>query len=472
MQAVFVSRPSPSLARIIIRLAVVVCSFGSLAATTAADDVWTYEEIDWDNDVEYVPFSVMQAVDTSGNPIWPAIPTLPGYEGQPQAYKLRGVVLNDPAKMLNTAANYVLNEPWVIGGQWQVYIQAVDASLDPGQPAILAGDHGGAALWMGQNYGNMKGYWGGVFMPEYSYPNDGYYSGDEWVPGWNDEVARLNTARGTLVEPLRPGDLIEVRARGGLKNAGKFNCNEQHQNDVTLDFDIVVVDRDLPLLPQTLALNEIIDGAGGFRVDDASNLPVAEAYQSQYVRLEGVRVASVANWNTYGEITVTDDGVGEFKVKLGYNTAFDGAFDIEALAVAGVEIDITGVFDQEDSAAPFLDGYRLWALSPADFAPAVALTPGDATADGAVDAADAACLAQHWGDAGDASWFDGDFNGDRRIDAADAAIMAANWGAQSPERIAAPEPSVLVLLLTACCIGGRRTRRDEHQPFSGRVCPP
>jgi hypothetical protein len=46
------------------------------------------------------------------------------------------------------------------------------------------------------------------------------------LPG-RDRVRRERLF-GRLPDPLRAGDLVEIRARGGLSYAGKMNVNEQH----------------------------------------------------------------------------------------------------------------------------------------------------------------------------------------------------------------------------------------------------
>jgi len=71
--------------------------------------------------------------------------------------------------------------------------------------------------------------------------------------------------------------------------------------------------------------------------------------------------------------------------------------------------------------------------------------PGDATGDGAVDQADAARLATHWGET-TATWSLGDFDGDGTVGPKDASILAANWGHDANESTPVPEPSLLALL--------------------------
>lgn len=394
--------------------------FLSISVAVPAAEPVTLTEAEWAS-LDYTPFSEMQALDGSGNYIWgPPVQYswtqyAPDY---PQAYKLRGVVLNDPLKMLDTSAQYSAGPKYFMGGQWQVYIQTTETD-----PLV---DFGGAALWMGQNYGNH-----GWHYPDYSYS----YSDEQWIA----EIAAMNypidQATGLPVtEPLRPGDLIEVRARGAVYYNGKFNCNEEHTNEEYRDFQIIVLERNVPIEPVDITLADVKYSDNSFIVD-YSRATGAEFYQSQYVTLHNVTIDSVTSWGVYGGIVVAD-GARKIDVKLGYNAAFDGA------EMPSGTFDITGIFDQEGV-------YRMWATSPADFTPSSALIAGDANGDGTVDEDDALRLAAHWGLADDASWYDGDFNGDYRVDAADAAILAANWGETAAEKSPVPEPSMIALGLIA-----------------------
>jgi hypothetical protein len=82
---------------------------------------------------------------------------------------------------------------------------------------------------------------------------------------------------------------------------------------------------------------------------------------------------------------------------------------------------------------------------------------GDANLNGVVNEDDARILAANWGHTDGVLWGSGDFNEDGVVDARDAAILAANWGATSEawqtnaeaDGPAIPEPSIVVLLLTA-----------------------
>jgi hypothetical protein len=299
-----------------------------LTASRAAADV------DW-NVLPLTPINQMQAVKADGSSAW----SIPLTGGQP-GYKFRGVVLNDPAQMLDPTPAEGYDPGGSLGGQWQIFAQAA-----------LGGDFGGMCLWMGQNYGNLS--W--ILDPDRSYSD----------AAWTAELHRLNypidVATGLPVNsPLRPGDLIEVRARAGMPYKGKFNCNEKHWNDKAFDFDIYVVMRDLPLNVQDLALESLKYANDAF-IFDQTRLTGGEFYQGQMVRLRNVTITNPENWAAYGTLNVTD-GTRNFAIKLGDNASFTGTS-----APAGL-LDVVGVFDQESSDTVIqTDGYRMWALTPDAF---------------------------------------------------------------------------------------------------------
>ena len=144
------------------------------ATALALASVHAWADPDWPA-MPYTLHQDYQAVDAYGNGTFPTISPI----------KMRGVLINWPITMLDTHA---AAEPF-LGGQWQEYIQAVDAD-----------DFGGTALWMGQYYGNL---------PFIGDPSDVYTNNQ-----WTAELHRLDhdPATGRL---FRLGDLVEVRARAG-----------------------------------------------------------------------------------------------------------------------------------------------------------------------------------------------------------------------------------------------------------------
>ena len=80
--------------------------------------------------------------------------------------------------------------------------------------------------------------------------------------------------------------------------------------------------------------------------------------------------------------------------------------------------------------------------------------PGDANKDGKVDGSDVTILAGNWqygaDGNGSATWEMGDFNGDGKVDGSDVTILAGNWQhGVTVATTSVPEPSIIVLLLTA-----------------------
>lgn len=282
-------------------------------------------DVDWGS-LSLTPIKEMQAVNADGSSAW---------GGPGTGYKFRGVVLNDPAQMLDGTPS-----PDFIGGQWQIFVQAV-----------LGGDYGGMALWMGQNYGNL---------PWINDPGRNY-SEVEWTAELNRLNYPIDMATGLQVsETLRPGDLIEVHARAGMTYKGKFNCNEEHWNTESKNFDIYLIGRDQPLSSAEISLENIkhIDDTFIF---DSSRLTGGEFYQGQSVRLQNVTITNPENWGAYGTLNVTD-GTRNFAVILGDNASFDGT------SAPGGPLDITGIFDQDSSDSIYsTDGYRMWALTPSSF---------------------------------------------------------------------------------------------------------
>lgn len=316
-----------------------------LAAGRVLDGPIVRADPNWST-MPYTAFHVMQDVDSSGNPTW-SVPTWPPtYD---PGYKLRGVVLNNPADMLDSTPNYQEGPLWYMGGQWQVFIQAVSLPGDDVNHPELVGDYGGSALWMGQNYGNHVWHY-----PNYSYS----YSNTAWTA----EMVRLNwpidiNTGQPVTEPLRAGDVIEVHARGGLHYKGKFNCNEQHDNDPALNFDLFVLQRDYPLAGTPITLATLKDASNQWLLEP-DTVPVAEHYQATLVTLQGVSVSDPQNWAPEQTVTLTDGQGRTMPMLIGRNPGFGST------APAGT-FDVTAIFDQDST--NLKSGYRLWVMDPGQF---------------------------------------------------------------------------------------------------------
>ncbi len=325
-----------SLARLTLLIAISTPSFIVRAA-----------EPDWPT-IPITPHAVLQAVDASGSSTHPL----------DSPVRMRGVILNDPALMLDGTAG----APAFLGGQWQIYVQSADA-----------GDFGGTACYMAQLYGNMP------FNPP-----DESYSDAEWLA----ELDRLNHDFDTA-HPFAVGDLVEIHARApGLFFRGKANINEQHGRDPELDFDLVLLeaDRGLPT-PALLTLADLKDAADAF-IFDASRATGCERYQGELVRLNDVWLTSTNGWAPDGTAEITDATGRTFPLKLSRGDGFN-LYDPPAGA-----FDLVAIMDQEDATSGGIAGYRLWVTTDYDGNGWIVGGPsGDFDSSGAVTADDYAYFA-------------------------------------------------------------------------------
>jgi len=293
------------------RQAVVCVAAMSIWASTA-----TAQEPDWAG-MGYTTHQTFQAVDANGSGTFPTFMPI----------RMKGIILNRPSDMLDPAVD---STPYM-GGQWQVFVQAVDER-----------DFGGTALYMGQNIGKNVG----------NHPA-GSYTGAAWLA----ELARLDRDPATG-RPFRSGDLVEIRARApGLFFRGKTNINEQHQNDPAADFDVVLLEPNHTRPePNTITLAEVKDEVDQFRFD-ASRTTGAERYQGAFVRIEDAQFTA-GTWGPNQSMTLTDPTGRTLPVLLGMGAGFT------RFGPPTAPFSIVGIFDQEDANAAdgFRAGYRLWVM--------------------------------------------------------------------------------------------------------------
>lgn len=213
----------------------------------------------------------LQSVTATGTSAWSG--TTP--------FTVIGVLLTDPDEMLDSTPDFIpysgSGDLFRMGGEWQVVVQAA-----------LAGDRGGTACYMGQNYGNHPSHLG----EEFSYGNE----------AWTAEVERLNhdPAGGRA---LRKGDLVAVTANRSLFYGGKRNVNEAHDKDPAADFtlSLVVPDYGLPE-PEVLSLASVVnpddgDPATSEEIFDATRATGGERWQGMRVRLTRLQVVDASGWN-------------------------------------------------------------------------------------------------------------------------------------------------------------------------------
>jgi len=288
-------------------------------------------------------FTNLEAVTGTGGSAW--VRNVP--------FTLTGVLLTDPEEMLDATPNFI---PWnppgtifALGGQWQVFVQAV-----------VAGDRGGVECWMGQNYGNIP--WE---------PHDGSdsYSNDAWT----SEVYRVSHDPATG-RKFQRGDLVAITAQASLFHGGMQNVNEEHNVNTNKDFTIslLVPGFGLPA-PEVISLASVmstnVTSTGYNDLFDATRATGGEHYQGMRVRINGLTLVTTDGWSTNADwdsrhCTVTDGEGRQFPV-------VHPLYDIGAAPTG--RFDATGVFLQESGSDDNIGtyGYKLFIQEVAPSAPAV-----------------------------------------------------------------------------------------------------
>ena len=208
--------------------------------------------VNWDA-LPYTSMSAFEAVDSSGLGTYPA-------DGYP--IKMIGVLLNNPADMLDTTANSN-SIPFNLGGQWQVFVQTT-----------LPGDAGGVALYMGQNYGNIPPAL--TFNPGPTPDPTQSFTDAQW----NAEVQRVDVDQATG-HVFQAGDLVEIDAQGGLFFGGKTNVNDEHSTSPTLDFQMRLIQANYGIpTPIPLSLSSIWDNSTNNITFDPTARPAAKSIKA------------------------------------------------------------------------------------------------------------------------------------------------------------------------------------------------
>lgn len=221
-------------------------------------------------------FQDLEAVDANGLSTWSG----------PLPFTLTGVLLNDPDEMLDPTPHFI---PWdsgagalQLGGQWQVFIQAVSPE-----------DRGGVECWMGQNYGNLP--W--LHSSALSYTD----------AAWSAEVARLSHDPATG-RAFQKGDMVTVTANGSLFYGGMQNINEEHSTDPAYDFTLSLVSPNYGLpAPEAISLPSVIGTnlgpTGHYDLFDATRATGGEHWQGMRVRINGLTLVTTNGWTTNADWT-------------------------------------------------------------------------------------------------------------------------------------------------------------------------
>jgi hypothetical protein len=234
---------------------------------------------------------------------------------------LEGIVLHNPADMLDPTPDDTIAESFNLGGQWQLFFQGEGE------------DHGGTAVYLAQLYDNLP--W---IMP------GGGYSDIQFIA----ELARLNAAQFCV------GDRIRVTGYF-LSYKGKMNLNEQHSNHPDHDFTIEVLERGVGLpKPEVVSLDELKDDQDRFVFDPARRVG-GEYYQGRLIKIEEVNVVDASGWGRDGTLIVAK-GKKTLPVKLGRgNGIHAGSFNLSQ------PFDVIGILDQEST--DLRSGYRLYVMN-------------------------------------------------------------------------------------------------------------
>ena len=236
---------------------------------------------------------------------------------------LEGILLHNPADMLDPTPDDSITEPYNLSAQWQFFFQGE------------GDDHAGTAVYMAQLYNNLG-------FKDYGYSNQEFIA----------ELNRLNAAQ------FSPGDRIRVTGYY-LSYKGKNNINEQHEVDPTFDFTIELVEKGVGLpRPEVVTLDDLKDDFDNF-IFDQSRLFGCEYYQGRLIKIKDVNFAdpvlAQANWGPDGEFNITN-GVKTFPVKLGRgNGIYAGSNNLTE------PFDIIGILDQESTT--MTSGYRLYVMN-------------------------------------------------------------------------------------------------------------
>ncbi|ARN56504.1 hypothetical protein [Sedimentisphaera salicampi] len=284
----------------------------------------------------------------------------------PLTVSVEGILLNSPEEYLTPDPNST-EQPWFMGGQWQIYVQGEGS------------DHAGTACWMGQNYGNG--------------PGDENYKNQQWL----DELARLNRDPQTG-HIFRPGDRVRVTGTY-LFYAGKLNINENHEISEAFDFTVELLEPAAGLpQPEEIQLSDVKNPDNTDLFDETRNTG-GEYYQSRLVKLEDVEITNPENWAPGAELTASNGNGLTLPVKLGLGKGFENYSCPEG------QIDIVGVFDQEAPGYPpdSTKGYRLVVLDHHGSSEVLGSLdtnrgnkPADINGDFIVDIEDFAELSLHW----------------------------------------------------------------------------
>lgn len=149
---------------------------------------------------------------------------------------------------------------------------------------------------------------------------------------------------------VKQGDRIQVTGLTG-HYGGQTNMNDRHNPDQK--FDVTVLSSGNTV--ETIVL-ENLAGATEF---DWTRQTGGEYYQGRLVTVKNVTIVE-GEWGPDADLVVSDTLGNTLPVRLYYGTG------IGSHPQPGDVLNITGVFNQEDTETPYTGGYQLWPRSIGD----------------------------------------------------------------------------------------------------------
>lgn len=221
----------------------------------------------------------------------------------------------------NDPANKVIVEGVVIGGSHEILNPAIAYTIFIQDENS---DRGGIQAWAGS--------W--------------FYGSNMWA-----------MLRSTDYIDCQAGD--RVRITGFLADAGrgKVVINHRHSNDPALVFTVEVIGHSG--IPDPMLISSVSD----CNYFDQTRAGGGERYQTRFVMLHGVDVIS-GTWENNSLTTIADStgSVGMLLSAMG---------DFNNNPQPSGKLNVVGIFDQEDTTSPYVEGYRVWVRNSSDVASAV-----------------------------------------------------------------------------------------------------
>lgn len=150
---------------------------------------------------------------------------------------------------------------------------------------------------------------------------------------------------------VQPGDRLRVTGLTG-HFGGKTNINERHNADQKFEITFLSTGNTLTSIP--------ISDLAAATAFDPTRQSGGEFYQGRLVALRNVEIVA-GEWSNGSVLTVQDSQGGQMPVELRFSARI-----ADHPQPAG-PMTILGVFNQEDTEAPYQEGYVLWPRSIDDF---------------------------------------------------------------------------------------------------------